>query len=84
MYLFPTMVFNAELGVKDPWGVDKKVNFVEIPVLKMNFYMMGLDSIDQDFIKGIYENVEYVNQEFEGQVKFELNNILIDPSQHMP
>lgn len=81
MYLFPTMVFNSELGVKDPWGVDQVVNYVEVPVMKMNFYMMGLDSIDNDFIKGIYENVDYVNQEFEGQVKFELNNILIDPNQ---
>jgi len=81
MYLFPTMVFNAELGVKDPWRVDHVVNYVEVPVMKMNFYMMGLDSIDHDFIRGISDNVDYVNQEFEGQIKFELNEIMIDPNQ---
>lgn len=80
MYLFPTLVFNTDVGVKDPWGVDNVVNFIEVPVMKINFYMMGLDSIDHYFIKGIGENVDYINQEFEGKVKFELNEIVIDPN----
>lgn len=74
------MVFNANVGVKDPWGVDHVVNYLEVPVMKVNFYMMGLDSVDTYFIKGIGENVDYINQEFEGLVKFELNEIFIDPN----
>lgn len=80
MYLFPCIVFNAEIDVKDPWGVDTGVSFIEVPVMKMNFYMMGLDSIDSDFLRGISDNVDYINQEFEGQIKFEINEIFIDPN----
>lgn len=51
---------------------------VEIPKLKVNFYMMGRDSIDEKMILSIGENVEYLNQEFEGKVIFELNELVLE------
>jgi len=51
-----------------------------IPVLKLNFYMMGMDTINQELTLEIGSNVEYLNQEFEGQVKFILNDLIIEPS----
>lgn len=74
------MVFYTEVGVKNSRGLDEGLSSVAVPMMKVNFYMMGLDSIDTDFIKGISENIDYLNQEFEEQVKFELNDILIDPN----
>lgn len=79
MYLFPCLVANTAIDTKDPWGVEIE-SIVEVPVMKVNFYMMGLDSIDTYFINGITENIDYVNQEFEGQVRFKLNDIFIDPN----
>lgn len=79
MYLFPCLVMNTAVDTKDPWGV-KVDSMIEVPVLRVNFYMMGLDSVDTYFVKGISENMDYVNQEFEGQVRFELNDIYIDPN----
>ncbi len=50
----------------------------QIPVLNINFYMMGRDNLDMDVPLKIGENVEYLNQEFEGEILFELNEIFMD------
>jgi len=50
----------------------------EVPVLRLNFYMMGMDSVDQDITIRIGDNVTYLNQEFEGKVKFILNELVMD------
>jgi len=52
--------------------------WLEVPVLKINFYMMGKDSIDESITLKIGENVEYLNQEFEGKVKFVLNGLVLE------
>jgi len=57
-----------------------KLETIEIPILKLNFYMMGMDSIDQKITLGIGSNIEYLNQEFEGKVKFVLNELIMDPN----
>jgi len=58
-------------------GQEEKV-WLEIPVLRMNFYMMGKDSVDESITLKIGENVEYLNQEFEGKVKFVLNGLVLE------
>lgn len=55
-----------------------KTSLIEIPKLELNFYMMGRDSIDEELILSIGRNVEYLNQEFEGTVLFELNELVMD------
>lgn len=50
----------------------------KVPVLKVNFYMMGMDSIDQEITINIGENVKYLNEEFEGYIKFELEELFMD------
>ncbi|MEE9371817.1 MAG: hypothetical protein V3V00_02065 [Saprospiraceae bacterium] len=57
----------------------------ETPVLKLNFYLMGKTEIDQDVILAIGNNVEYLNDEFEGKVKFELNKLFMEEKhQYLP
>jgi len=51
---------------------------VDIPVLKLNFYLMGKSDIDQETILEIGDNMDYLNEEFEGSVKFELNKLFLD------
>lgn len=48
--------------------------------LDLNFYLMGLDSLDQDITVAIGENVRYLNEEFEGKIIFNLNELFMDPN----
>lgn len=57
-------------------GIEK--TWYEVPVLKLTFYMMGLDSVDESITLKIGDNVEYLNQEFEGKVKFVLDGLVMD------
>lgn len=50
----------------------------KVPVLKVNFYMMGMDSIDEKITISIGENVEHLNEEFEGRIQFELEELFMD------
>jgi len=59
---------------------DSTKSWYEVPVLRLNFYMMGMDSIDESITIKIGSNVEYLNQEFEGKVKFVLNEMVMDPN----
>lgn len=50
----------------------------KVPVLKINFYMMGMDSIDEKITISIGDNVKHLNEEFEGQILFELEELFMD------
>lgn len=56
---------------------------VEVPVFKLNFYLMGMDEVDESITVQIGQNIEYINQEFEGRIKFELGNLAMDSKQAM-
>jgi len=51
---------------------------VKIPTLKMNMYVMGMDQVDPQVYLNIGENIDYLNQEFEGKIGFELNELFMD------
>jgi len=55
-----------------------EIRHVEVPVFKLNFYLMGMQDVDQSVTVQIGKNIEYLNQEFEGMVKFELGNLTMD------
>ena len=50
----------------------------EIPVMNVNFYMMGMENIDQNITLQIGENIEVLNKGFEGEILFEIDQIFID------
>ncbi|MEL6123592.1 MAG: hypothetical protein AAFR14_07705 [Bacteroidota bacterium] len=52
----------------------------EVPVFNVNFYLMGKEEVDQKITVQIGENIEYLNQEFEGRIKFRLNRLFMDPN----
>jgi len=45
--------------------------------------MMGMEDVDESVTLLIGQNVEYLNQEFEGSIKFEIGNLVIDPQYAM-
>jgi len=47
-------------------------------VINVNFYMMGREDLDTKIPLKIGENIEYLNQEFEGEILFEINEIFMD------
>lgn len=52
----------------------------EIPVFKLNFYLMGQEDVDNKITVQIGSNIDYINQEFEGVIKFELGRLFMDPN----
>ena len=55
--------------------------FIDIPVLNINIYIMGRSSIPEHLAFAIGDNIEYLNQEFAGQVQFEFDELFLD-NQH--
>ncbi len=51
---------------------------VEVPIFKLNFYLMGMTDVDEGVTVQIGKNIEYLNHEFEGQIKFELGSLRMD------
>lgn len=55
----------------------KEVYF-QVPILKLNVYLMGMEEMDPSVYAEIDQNIEFLNQEFEGRIGFELNNLHMD------
>lgn len=51
---------------------------IDPPKLRLNFYMMGRDTADQKLLFSISENVDYLNEEFEGKIFFELHDLFVE------
>ena len=57
---------------------DVSFQLIEVPVIDITFYMMGREEADANSLKLIRENVEYLNLEFEGSIKFEINSFFVN------
>ncbi len=53
----------------------------EVPELHINFYMMGKTEIDTETTTQINENIDYLNEEFEGRINFKIGDLTLS-SQH--
>lgn len=56
-------------------NVSNSLGEIEVPVFRVNFYMMGLDEVSSDITINIRENIEFLNQEFEGRIIFEMGDL---------
>jgi len=54
---------------------------MEVPVLNLNVYMMGKIDSDPEMTVLVNENIDYLNEEFEGQIEFEFNQFFMDHGQ---
>lgn len=52
----------------------------ELPVMKVNVYMMGREEVDEQITIKIFENIEYLNQAFEGEISFVFDELFMDPN----
>lgn len=67
------------IQASDPSSLNQgRPDSTDVPILKLNFYMMGLDSIDVEITKSIQSNVDYLNEEFDGWVKFKINHLVME------
>ena len=62
--------FHAVLSTEQPT--------MEIPVMKINVYMMGRVEADPEITVLINENINYLNEEFEGYVEFQFEQLFMD------
>jgi len=48
--------------------------------MKVNVYMMGREEVDQSITVKIFENIEYLNEAFNGEISFVFNELFMDPN----
>lgn len=65
------------ISLHNPFPFDL-LKFEEIPVMEVNFYMMGRTRAALKEINALKDNVEYLNREFEGKIKFEMNQYVVN------
>lgn len=62
-----------------------ETHYKEIPVLNVNIYIMGRDEISKEYSLAIGDNLEYLNQEFKNEIKFNFDQLFLDPiSAYLP
>ena len=51
---------------------------MEVPVMRINVYMMGMTEVDPEITVLVNENIDFLNEEFEGVIEFEFNEFFMD------
>jgi len=54
---------------------------METPVMRINVYMMGMIEVDPEMTVLVNENIDFLNEEFEGVIEFEFNQFFMDHGQ---
>ncbi len=54
---------------------------MEIPVMKINVFMMGQTEVNPEITVLINDNIKFLNEEFEGYVEFEFDELFMDYGQ---
>lgn len=66
------------MPIKNELLSDSREIRINVPILKINAYMMGLEEMDTEAYSNLQYNIDYLNEEFEGRIGFELNNLHMD------
>ncbi|WP_235296960.1 zinc metalloprotease [Portibacter marinus] len=69
--------FNLSFNESVPFYTVKD-NIVEVPIMKLNFYMMNRSDAEAETLRSIRKNVEYLNKEFQDVIKFEIEQFFVD------
>ncbi len=72
------MLFLSLIPIKNELKSETREVVLKVPVLKINAYLMGMEEMDQDIYSNLQNNIDFLNQEFEGKIGFELENLHID------
>ena len=75
------LLSGMNFGDADAVSHNEPLEVFQVPIMNINVYMMGKKEVPIDIIHLIDENIEYLNQEFEGQLQFVLDELFMDPSQ---
>lgn len=52
----------------------------EIPVMRVNVYMMGRQEVSPEVTIKISENIDYLNEAYAGYISFEFDELFMDPN----
>lgn len=69
LYLLPVVFSHTNLLVNFSSPIEKDI-YIEVPTMKINFYIMGKDEVDETVMLDVQLNMDYLNEEFEGKIKF--------------
>lgn len=69
---------NLSSSVHDPVDPVVPKRYIEIPTLNVNVYMMGRDYMDEEASVHIQQNIDFINAEFEGYIRFNFDQLFMD------
>lgn len=69
-YLLPVLFSNVTGLLNNAYVLSEDAEFIEVPTMRVNFYVMGKEDVDEEVISDIQLNMDYLNSEFEGKIKF--------------
>jgi len=78
--LLTTLAFFGSLALESTTDNTVTAAFKELPVMKVNVYMMGREEVEPAITTKIFENIEYLNEAFEGEISFVFNELFMDPN----
>ena len=56
------------------------VVYREIPVMKVNVYMMGRHDVEENITSQIMDNIDLLNSSFNGHITFQFEELFMDPN----
>lgn len=69
IHMIPNIMFNGSILNNIATTIEKS-NLVEVPEIEINFHIMGTQQENKDIYHDIVDNMAYLNEEFEGYIKF--------------
>ena len=85
LMILTTLILSVSKSQKDQTNSKSRLPFLtsykEIPVLNLNIYVMGREHISEEVSLAIGENIDFLNQEFSGQIQFHFDELFVDPAQ---
>lgn len=69
LYLLPVVFSHSNLLMNFSTPIEKDI-YIEVPTMKINFYIMGKEEVDESVMLDVQLNMDYLNEEFEGKIKF--------------
>jgi len=73
LYLLPVVFSHSNLLMTSSTPIEKDI-YIEVPTMKINFYIMGKEEVDESIMIDVQLNMDYLNEEFEGKIKFFFDN----------
>ena len=72
------VILLSMVPIKNELRSDSREVILKVPIFKINAYMMGMEEMDKEVYSDLQDNIDYLNEEFEGKIGFQFDNLHLD------